>query len=237
MSNSGIHISFVVPCFNEETNVADTLGEIVECMSHVGKTYEIFVIDDSSTDRTVEGVLHFMSANPNVPVRLGRNLVNRGWAQNFMDGAFVSRGEFYRMVPGDNVEKAEEMQKVVALAGTADIIIPCQTVVEGKSRFRVLLSKLFTVLVNVLSGNNLKDYNRCSVYCTFDIMRWHVSTGGYGFQRETLTRLTSLGLTYVEVDVRVQDRVGGKSKAINVTNVLSASHSLSEMFLQRLRGR
>jgi hypothetical protein len=66
-------------------------------------------------------------------------------------------------------------------------------------------------------------------------MRWHVRTGGYGFQAETLTRLASIGKTYVEVPVHAQDRVTGKSKAISLINLLSAAHSLSEIFLQRLR--
>lgn len=232
---AGIYISFVVPCFNEEDNVADTLYEIVKCMTNLGKTFEIIVIDDCSTDRTVEKVLGFIDANKDVPVRLRRNLVNQGWAQNFVDGAFVSRGKFYRMIPGDNVERAEEMQKVVSLAGTADLVVPYQTVAEGKPRLRVMLSGVFTGIVNLLSGNKLKYYNGCSLYYTFDIMRWHVSTGGYGFQAETLTRMLRLGFSYVEVDVHAFDRLGGKSKAINFINFLSAAHSLSEIFLQTLR--
>src|SRR5437879_3263669 len=67
---AGTYISFVVPCFNEEDNVSDTLYEIVKCMTHLGKTFEIIVIDDCSTDRTVEKVLGFIDANKDVPVRL-----------------------------------------------------------------------------------------------------------------------------------------------------------------------
>jgi glycosyltransferase involved in cell wall biosynthesis len=235
VKHSGVEISFIVPCYNEEVDVADTLTEIVKCMGFVGKTFEIVVIDDCSKDATVQKVTDFINANPSVPVTLRRNLVNHGWAQNFVDGAFVAKGKYYRMIPGDNVEKAEEMQKVVSLAGTADIIVPYQVEVQGKSAFRVALSGVFTTLVNILSGNKFKYYNGCSLYRTFDIMRWHVRTGGYGFQAETLTRLVSLGFTYVEVPVRAQDRTGGKSKAISLINILSAAHSLSEIFLQRLR--
>lgn len=235
IDREGLYISFVVPCYNEEDAVADTLSEITRCMTDKGKTYEIVVIDDCSTDRTSDRVVEFMNKYPHMPVSLRRNLVNQGWAQNFIDGAFISRGKFYRMVPGDNVESAEEMAKVVALAGTADIVIPYQTVAEGKSPARMLLSKIFTFLVNALSGNKLRYYNGCSLYYTFDIMRWHVATGGYGFQAETLTRLLSLGFSYVEVGVRAQDRVRGTSKAINLVNVFSAGHSLSEISLQRMK--
>ncbi len=235
IDQSGVFISFVVPCYNEQDNVEDTLCEILKCMDVVKKSFEIIVIDDCSTDLTAERTSRFINENPSVQIKLRRNLVNQGWAQNFVDGAFIARGKYYRMIPGDNIENAEEMQKVVSLAGTADIIVPYQFEVEGKSAFRMALSRVFTILVNILSGNNFRYYNGCGLYSTFDIMRWHVRTGGYGFQAETLTRLAALGKTYVEVPVRAQDRVTGKSKAISLINILSAAHSLSEIFLQRLR--
>jgi GT2 family glycosyltransferase len=47
-------ISFVVPAYNEEAFIADTLNAIHFSARVVGEQYEIVVADDASTDRTAE---------------------------------------------------------------------------------------------------------------------------------------------------------------------------------------
>src|SRR5262249_50084399 len=44
---------FVIPCFNEDDNVGATVGSVREAMGSRGD-YEIVLINDASTDRTLE---------------------------------------------------------------------------------------------------------------------------------------------------------------------------------------
>jgi glycosyltransferase involved in cell wall biosynthesis len=46
------------------------------------------VFDDRSQDNTASVVAAYQAANPQAPVRLFRNKVNRGLAYNFVEGAF-----------------------------------------------------------------------------------------------------------------------------------------------------
>src|SRR6266404_2480448 len=47
-------ISFVLPAYNEEHELSDTLAAIREAASGATQPYEIIVVDDASTDATAE---------------------------------------------------------------------------------------------------------------------------------------------------------------------------------------
>ena len=47
---SGPEISIVLPVYNEASNLAPLLQEIVGAMEPLGRTYEVLLVDDGSTD-------------------------------------------------------------------------------------------------------------------------------------------------------------------------------------------
>src|SRR6266550_816338 len=66
-------VTIFMPCFNEEATVALALAEIVDTMRDFDISYEIIVTDDHSTDGSVAAIERFMTAHPDVPIRLKRN--------------------------------------------------------------------------------------------------------------------------------------------------------------------
>ena len=47
-------ISFIVPAYNEEHELSDTLAAIRDAASGAARPYEIVVVDDASTDATAK---------------------------------------------------------------------------------------------------------------------------------------------------------------------------------------
>jgi hypothetical protein len=121
--------------------------------------------------------------------------------------------------------------------GVADIVIPCQNQdkILGKSRARRFLSKTFTFLVNFISGYNIRYYNGMAVHLRYNVMRWHPSSYGFGFQADILTRLLDEGASFVQVESYGTDRKGGDSTALHIRNILSVGHTLLELAIRRLR--
>jgi glycosyltransferase involved in cell wall biosynthesis len=228
-----IEVSLLVPCLNEERNVIGTIETIVSALRPLGCSYEILVFDDGSQDNTAPLVEEFQAANPRLPVRLFRNTRNRGLAYNFVQGAFEGRGRYYRAVPGDNVEPPELIEAIVRARGRADIIVPNFVEIKNRPRYRTLISKLYTCLVNLASGNRLAYYNGNPLYLRLQVMRYHVECSGFGYQAELLTRLIYEGASFLEIPLIAYDRAG--STAISLKNLLSVAHSLVTIALRRLR--
>ena len=232
-SRGEIEVSFFVPCYNEQDHICSAIDKLVDVAALCGISYEILVFDDCSRDRTVAVVKAYQRDHPDVPIRLFTNEVNRGVSRNFVEGAFQGRGQYYRLVCGDDIEPIETHIEIVKRRGEADIVVPYFTTIHGRRRYRHALSRLYTLLVNVASGHGLRYYNGCPLYRRYDVMRFHVETTGLGYQAEFLTRLLHEGRSYVEVALIASDRE--TSASITVRNFVSVGHSLVKIALRRLR--
>lgn len=227
-----VDLTAFVSCCNEAALIVKTLDEVRTALAALPITFEIIVIDDRSVDDSAALVMKYIADHPDTSVVLRRNLVNQGLAQNYIDGAFMGKGRYYKLFCGDNTEGVESIKKICSLIGKADMIIPSYSFVEGKSTPRLLLSRLYTLLVNLISGHRLKYYNGLAVHRRTNIMRWHPNTRGFGFQADIICMLLDKGATHAEVSVEAVD--SGVSRALTVRNVLSVLNTLTEILIRRI---
>ncbi len=231
-----LDLTIVVPCFNEEHNIAATLATIVAAMGELPWSYEVLVIDDGSSDQTVAVAEGYLQAHPDLPIRLHKNPRNRGLTRTYVDGAFLGRGRYYRMVCGDSTEPKETLLKIFGKLGGADIILPFHETVPGKPAFRRKLSQVYTGMVNTLSGYHLRYYNGSAIHFRYNVMRWGPYSFGFGFQAELITRLLDEGATFIEIPVvATHVEKGGPNSALNFRNYLSVGHTLLEVLIRRIR--
>ena len=110
-----------IPCYNEERSLPQTVKDIPRKIDGIDQV-EILIIDDGSTDKTVEiakeiGVDHIV-----------RNICNKGLARSFLAGldACLRLGaDIIVNTDGDNQYKGEDIPKLIApiLKGKTDIVI------------------------------------------------------------------------------------------------------------------
>jgi 2-polyprenyl-3-methyl-5-hydroxy-6-metoxy-1,4-benzoquinol methylase len=231
-----IDLTIVIPCLNEQANIEGTLETVTSAMQELPYSYEVLVIDDGSKDRTSEIVEAYCSAHPELPIRLHRNEKNRGLTRSYVDGAFLGRGKYYRLVCGDNAEPKETISAIVSQLGTADMIIPYHSAVEGKPLLRRTLSHIYTALVNKFSGYRVRYYNGCALHLRYNVMRWGPYSFGFGFQAELITRLLDEKATSIQIPVSARHiEKTGHNSALNVGNFLSVGHTLLEILIRRVR--
>jgi glycosyltransferase involved in cell wall biosynthesis len=236
LGDNSIDLTLVVPCLNEERYIADTLDTVRSAMTELPYSYEVLVIDDGSTDRTAEIVEQYRAEHSGDCIRLHRNPKNRGLTRSYVDGAFLGRGKFYRLVCGDNVEPAETLISVLSQLGKADLVIPFHLSVPGKSEFRRKLSRTYTSIVNLLSGYQINYYNGLPLTLRYNVMRWGPYSFGFGFQAELITRLLDEGATFIQVPVlAIHRNKSGRNSALNWRNFCSVTHTLVEILIRRVR--
>jgi glycosyltransferase involved in cell wall biosynthesis len=228
-----LDLTLFVACYNEEKNIVGTLDTVLAALKEFDFTWEIIVIDDASVDNSVGVIQGYLASHPELPIRLVRNPANRGLAQNYIEGAFLGRGKYYRLICGDNVEPREALVEVFKHVGESDMVIFYQDC-QGRSRFRKLLSRTFTFIVNCISGYRIQYYNGMAIHLRYNVMRWHTNYHGFGFQADMITRLLDLGFNYSEVMTKTHERTTGKSSALTLRNFFSVAHTFLDLFIRRV---
>lgn len=233
-----VEITMLVTCYNEAPFIRRTLETVTEALLESGRSFEVIVIDDLSSDDSVSIVRQFIAEHPQHPVFLHVNEKNQGVGNNFIDGAFLGRGEYYRVNDGDCPESKETLLYLLSLIGKAELIIPTMKnndMASGRSLLRVALSKTFVGLVNLLTGYSITYYNLSPIFKRYHVMRWPSFTAGLAYQADLVTRVLDQGVTYIQVPVEAFDLKGPSSTALSLANFLSAAHSLLEIALRRLK--
>jgi len=232
---NNVDITFFVPCFNEEGNILNTLNEITLAVNETSLSWEIIVVDDKSIDSTREVVKNYIQKTDSQNIFLKENEVNLGLGRGYVDTSFISNGEYYILINGDNAEPKNTILAILEHVGGADMIIPYFGNQDVRSFGRVYASKLFTFLINLISGYRINYYNGPVVHKRFNVMRWSPDTHGFAYQAEIIVKVLDEKGTYKQVKIQNIDRKEGSSKAFTLVNIFSVTHSILQIFLRRVR--
>jgi glycosyltransferase involved in cell wall biosynthesis len=195
-----------VPCLNEEETLPLVLETIPKQIDGIDDII-VLIIDDGSTDRTIEvakayGVTHFV-----------RHARNRGLGRSFHDGvqrALELGADIVVNTDGDNQYPQERISDLVQpiLRGEADIVIADRQVhlVDHFSGPKVLLQKLGSRIVNRAAGTTLPDaasgfraYSRDSLMLLNTITR-------FSYCMETIIQAGNKKLAITSVPVRTNPK-------------------------------
>jgi len=223
-------ITIIIPALNEENNLENTVLGILEVVNGRFTSYEIFIFDDGSTDRTGKIAENLSARHSNIKVI--RNKKTMGLAYNYKKGIELSKNEYLVMYHGDNEEKKESIKDMFNLIGKADMIIPYQINKRIRPFHRRLISFIFTTTISILTGLKLKYYNGPVIHKLELLKKIPITTYGFCFQAEILTQLIKLGYSYLEIGIYLQKPKNKVSHAFKFKNILSVMK-----FLLTLLGR
>jgi glycosyltransferase involved in cell wall biosynthesis len=215
--------SFVVPCLNEEENVGATVREITSAIG--GKhSYEILLVDDCSSDQTLQRMKELAEVDRHV--RVFHNEHNLGLGASYKRGLCEAQMNYIMLVPGDNGFPSASIQAILARTGQADIIIPYVINAGVRNVSRVLISRLFTVLLNALFRLDVRYYNGTVLHKTAVLKTVTITTDSFAYQAEALVKLIVKGTSYIQCPVTIRDRTVGRSSAFKAKNAFSVIRTI-----------
>lgn len=229
MKNSSITI--MVPAYNEEGNLKDTISEIILGLKgNQEKDYEIIIFDDGSTDNT--GKIADKLVKENSKLRVVHNKPNKGTGYCYHKGVELAKNAYYLYIPGDNQYPASAFKGSLNLLGKSDIIVPYPKNMNIRPILRQVISYSFTNLVNFIFGLSMTYYNSQVIHKTAILKGIPLETKGFAYQAVILVRLIKGGASYVEYGYDMTERKFGSTAAFRPKNVLSVIWALLSLFIE-----
>jgi glycosyltransferase involved in cell wall biosynthesis len=202
-------ISVVIPVRNEAPCLAELYQELTDTLALSGRSYELIVVDDGSTDNGFELLAKLQAVDPRLRViRFRRNF---GQTAAFAAGFAFARG---RVIVTSDGDLQNDPRDIPALVEKIDrgFDIACGWRKKRKDKFfsRRLPSMIANRLISAATGVQLHDYG-----CSLKAFRSEVvkPLKLYGEMHRFLPAIASeQGVAIVEVEVNHRPRLHGESK-------------------------
>ncbi len=203
-----VELSFVIPAYNEENFIEDTLGTIDAIIMGKNLPYEIVVVDDGSGDSTLAKAKSYANKNGHVKVVSYSKNVGKGHAVK--TGFLESTGNIVIFADGDMEIDLRTLSKYLDALNHSDIVIASKKHKDSQVKVPVsrrILSEVFNSMVRILTGVHLKDTQsglkamRKSAF--IDIFP-RLAVKRYAFDVELLAVANLYGLKVMEMPVNIK---------------------------------
>jgi glycosyltransferase involved in cell wall biosynthesis len=202
-------LSIVIPVRDESLNITKLYDELTGALTPHGRSFEVIVIDDGSTDDTFDQLTRLQARDPRLRViRFRRNF---GQTAAFAAGFAYARGRLVVTMDGDLQNDPNDIPRMVARAD-AGVDIVCGWRKDRKDKFvtRRIPSMFANKLISWSTGVALHDYG-----CSLKVFRTEVvkPLRLYGEMHRFLPAIASqIGVRIEEVVVNHRKRESGTSK-------------------------
>ncbi|HCT31800.1 MAG TPA: glycosyltransferase [Sulfitobacter sp.] len=201
-------LSFVIPAFNEEENIAETIRRVDTEARSLVRSYEIIVVDDGSSDGTFQ---HAKAADRDVPIQVIRLSRNFGKEQAIMAGLEASTGAGVVILDADLQEPLCHLASMIQhRAEGFEVVYAVRAHRDDEPYLKRLFTRVFYKLLNLGTEASipedardfrLMDRRVVDALCELP-ERNRFMKGLYGW----------VGFRTKAIEIELEQRGGGKSK-------------------------
>ena len=200
-------VSVVIPCLNEEAAVAAVVADAWSGIERSGRTGEVIVVDNGSTDRSVE-----------LAEAAGARVVHesrRGYGSAYLRGLEEARGEYIVMADADGTYPLHDLPAFVDLLESGDDLV-LGSRFKGKIHrgampwaHRWIGNPVLTFILNVFYGVRVSDAH-CGMRAIrrSAVPRLELHATGMEFASEMILKASKRNLRVGEIPIDYQPRIG-----------------------------
>lgn len=201
-----LFLSIIIPAYNEETRLPGTLEEIFSFLNSKIFTFEVLVVENGSTDKTLQIATSLVEIYPELIV-LHEDVPGKGNAVR--RGMLEARGKYRFLCDADLSMPISEIEKFLPDdKSIIDVAIGSREV-KGAQRYdepwhRHLTGRIFNLFVNTITLPRIKD-TQCGFKCFRGDVAEHIfkqqTLDGWAFDVEILAIARSCGYEIKEIPI------------------------------------
>ena len=224
-------VSVIILSFNEAGNINGVVDIVIKSLKEEGlDDYELILVDGGSTDGTGKIVDELAASNQHI--KAVHNPPNKGLGHDFKTGISLASKDYVGWFPGDNETLPETITNIFKKIGKSDVIIPYTVNPWVRSRYRRILSIIYTTFFNIVFNLQLKYFNGPCFFRRQLLSDVTMSTDGPAYMAEILIQLIKKGVPYVEVPMYIKARDYGKTSVLKWKNVYLIAKTIIRLFFR-----
>ena len=215
-------LSVLIPAYNEEATIERILEKVKSVALPNDIKKELIIVNDCSKDQTVEKVNAFISANPDLDIKLFSQDINRG------KGAAINRaiqecsGDYLIVQDADLEYDPDEYVMLLKPIFMDDADVVYGSRFMGHHPHRILFfwhsigNKFLTTLSNIMTNLNLTDMETCYKLIRTSIAKnIEIKENRFGIEPEITAKLAKIrGIRIYEVGISYYGRTYEEGKKI-----------------------
>jgi glycosyltransferase involved in cell wall biosynthesis len=228
-SRARFSLSVVIPAYNEELLLVEAVKNITTVVQAAVADYEIIIVNDGSTDATLNIAKSLADSQPNIIVLdLPQNL---GFGGAVKAGLVHGTKDIVTFFPADYSITRMDIDIYLYLAAYYDIVIGYRRERRLEMSWtRRTVSAVFHFIINFLFDMNFYDVNWIHFYKRKDIDDYLADSDGVFFLAETLIRATASGHCICGVDVPFIDRKKGVASGAKLSTMMRTGIDILRFF-------
>ncbi len=230
-------VSAFFPCYDDAPTIVGLVERVSATLGELGLDHEVIVVDDGSSDDSVERLERLQARMP--VLRVVRHPENRGYGGALLSGFAAATGEWVFYTDGDGQYDPAEVRDLVARISPEVDVVQGWKIRRQDPWPRRVIGRLYHHAVRTAFGLPVRDTD-----CDFRLIRRSLlgrvrleHTSGV-ICVEMLRKFSAAGARFVEVPVHHYPRLHGRSQFFRLSRVARSLADLGGLWvsLVLLRG-
>ena len=204
-------VTVIVPCFNEEGIIADTVRQLTTLLEDMNRPYELIVVDDGSTDGSPR---ELRTCARTANARVLRNPRNRGYGYSLKRAIAEARYEIIAITDADGTYPNARLRELIELVDGTDMVVGARIGLNVNTPALRRPAKWFLrKLAGYLAETDIPDLNSGLRVMKRTLVRrfMHLLPDGFSFTTTITLALLTHGYDVRYVPIDYYKRVGMSS--------------------------